>query len=424
MKRNFQAACCYGDYDLVKILLDAPIIDPTADNFRSLRNACRYGHDKVVELILNSPKCKLTKEFCDFIFCNSCSDGYPKIIQLLLKDPGIDPSVNNNLSIRNACYEGHASVLALLLEDPRINITQADNSCFAVACNRGNYEIVKILLNDSRFDPCAENNLGFIRACCPSDTKKARNTDSYAKIIKLLLKDPRIDPAENFREIFHELCCNGNAEILKILLQDPRLDANVRVNKSIVEACKNNHENIILLILLHSPKIELDTLEKSVVFSWASITTFIANANVIKILWKRLDLNWAMFYSTLRSWCSFGKIESLEKIFTNDHGLSIEHCRRILDFNNYPEYTNTFLLSKKIFRQAAIGNKQLCSCLKTSIDRISDCLLVIFSIPFLKKSRLPDDILCYLSIFVYDINYQESVKFSKFFQKNFCHKKI
>ena len=119
-----------------------------------------------------------------------------------------DPTVENNILIRNASARGNTEAVRLLLQDGRADPTVWRNYAIIEASRNGHTEVVRLLLEDGRADPRADNNVAI------------RDATFY-----------------------------GNTEVVRILLQDSRVD--LRVNDHIVlrEALRRGHEDIVMLLL-------------------------------------------------------------------------------------------------------------------------------------------------------------------------------
>src|SRR5205809_1847553 len=68
----------------------------------------------------------------------------------------LDPSINNNFSIRWASINGHANIVNRLLQDSRIDPSADNQYAIRWASRNGHVDIVDILLRDSRVDPRAK----------------------------------------------------------------------------------------------------------------------------------------------------------------------------------------------------------------------------------------------------------------------------
>ena len=59
--------------------------------------------------------------------CLASEYGHVEAVRLLLNDPRVDPSADSNYAIRCSSNNGHAEVVKLLLDDPRVD-PSADNN--------------------------------------------------------------------------------------------------------------------------------------------------------------------------------------------------------------------------------------------------------------------------------------------------------
>jgi len=83
-------------------------------------------------------------------FFNAVLYGHYDIVKLLLKNPKIDPRTLRNLAIRWAAENGHENIVKLLLQDSRVNPADLNNDAIRSAYRNGHYNIVKLLLQNSR----------------------------------------------------------------------------------------------------------------------------------------------------------------------------------------------------------------------------------------------------------------------------------
>ena len=150
----FGEAVKTGDAELVDLMLQHPIVNPSADNNYAIRYASQQGHVAVVDR--------------------------------LLQDPRVDPSALNNNAIRYASYYGHLAVVDRLLQepwDPRVDPSALDNYAIQVASQYGHLAVVERLLQDPRVDPSAEDNYAIRRA----------SIYGHLAVVGRLLQDPRVD---------------------------------------------------------------------------------------------------------------------------------------------------------------------------------------------------------------------------------------
>lgn len=100
----FVIAAERGDYDLMKDLLNKSPNSPG----ESSREAKRYK-DKFNEQDISNAPIKI-----------AAKRGFFNIVRLLMNDPRVDPSAANNFALRWSFHEGHEEVARLLLKDPRV----------------------------------------------------------------------------------------------------------------------------------------------------------------------------------------------------------------------------------------------------------------------------------------------------------------
>ena len=109
-----------------------------------IKYSSRYGNFEIVKLLLEDPRIDPShgSGFFDYdtAFYWASRNGHDNVVQLLLLDPRIDPSVDNNCAIRYASYYGHDKVVRLLLADPRIDPSDENNNAICLASFYGNFE--------------------------------------------------------------------------------------------------------------------------------------------------------------------------------------------------------------------------------------------------------------------------------------------
>ena len=77
---------------------------------------------------------------------------YSEVLKILLEDPRVDPSANDNFALRLASAEGHTEVVRILLADERVDPSAKDNEALRWASSEGHTEVVNLLLADPRVD--------------------------------------------------------------------------------------------------------------------------------------------------------------------------------------------------------------------------------------------------------------------------------
>jgi hypothetical protein len=141
-------------------------------------------------------------------FLSSVRTDDVKSVAKMLKD-GIDPSFNDNISIKVASVNGYPDIVKLLLKDPRVNSGVNDNFPIRSASERGHTEVVKLLLSSENTDPSAEDNEAIRRA----------SQNGRYEIVKMLLSDERVNPTDRNHDAIGFASYNRYEDIIKILLE-------------------------------------------------------------------------------------------------------------------------------------------------------------------------------------------------------------
>lgn len=108
--------------EVVKLLLEENLVDPSAYDNYAIRYASEKGDTEVVKLLLKDDRVDPASWDNYAIRYASCF-GYVEVVKLLLDDKRVDPSACDNYAIRDASYSGHAEVVRLLLQDERVKST-------------------------------------------------------------------------------------------------------------------------------------------------------------------------------------------------------------------------------------------------------------------------------------------------------------
>jgi len=111
----FKSASAYGYLKLINN-------DISDDNNYAIRWASIYGHFEIVRLLLKDPRVD-PSDNNNYAIQWASERGHFEIVKLLLKDSRVDPSDNNNCAIRWASESGHLEIVRLLLEDLRVKNT-------------------------------------------------------------------------------------------------------------------------------------------------------------------------------------------------------------------------------------------------------------------------------------------------------------
>ena len=103
--------------------------------------------------------------------------GHVDVVKLLLERPIVDPTAKNNGVIRDASLMGHADVVKLLLERSNVDPATRNNEAIGNASANGHVDVVKQLLGHPGVAPAAEYNVA-IRSASKLDTISSMLTSS------------------------------------------------------------------------------------------------------------------------------------------------------------------------------------------------------------------------------------------------------
>ena len=320
-------------------------------------------------------------------------------IKLLLQDPGVDPSVLDNEAIVFACRYTKIEIVKLLLQDPRVDPSAQNNEAIIYASKYGHTELVKLLLQDPRVDPSACDNRAIIYAC----------EYGQLEIVKMLLHDPRVDPSARENSSILKACRDleyssyshdeNRTEIIKLLLQDPRVDPNVALFGAYLKVDK-------LTVLICDHRADIQRIKRE--FPYYPI----CSSDGIVFLCRKLNLLDSIEYcKTLKTiiehhpvrFSFLVKVLLGFKIFRNIVSNEINTLRNSMH-DNY------------IFIRCISSDNTFCYYLDF-INQLNSSLMGLFSKSFIDKSKLPDEILCLISTFVYDVSIKDSINFSKNIRK-------
>ena len=231
-----QNACCLKEVHIAELLLQDPRVDPSANDNWAFTLAITNGHLEMVEILLRDPRVDP-----NWAFKEACKTGEHRIVERILQDPRIDPSANDNWTILLAAaysqpYDrsandnwvmhhmaaefGHLHILERLLKDPRVDPSANDNFTIRKASINGHLPILERLLQDPRVDPSAADNLPLRGGCMRG----------HLHIVERLLQDSRVDPSANDNLAIHLASENGHLAVVERLLQDPRVDPSANNN--------------------------------------------------------------------------------------------------------------------------------------------------------------------------------------------------
>jgi ankyrin repeat protein len=265
-----------GTEEAIRLVFSDTRVDVTAENNMGIYAACQYGNTKMVKILLSYPEVNLVVE--DPLE-QAVENGYLDIVQLMLADnrlknanvtryfilavqeeqtdvalfllslDRVDPSTQNNLSIRRAAANGDAKLVSVLLSDTRVDPTSHDEQALRRAVEMGYSDVVYLLLADGRSNP---RNVG-------EEFEKAVRANRI-DVVHLLLSDGRLDPSHT--TAIGEVSKIGTVEMLKVLMSDDRIRADQYRNYALRMARKFNRRDIEAQLLTDKRVRDLDEKEK------------------------------------------------------------------------------------------------------------------------------------------------------------------
>ena len=120
-------------------------LDPSFDGTFLVKYVIVNNHVSLLKVLLLNKKTNL--DDCIEI---AIQNGRLEMVKILLKDPRVDPSGDNNYSIRRASKNGHLEIVKLLLQDPRVDPSDRNNYSIKVASENGHIKIVRLLFRNKR----------------------------------------------------------------------------------------------------------------------------------------------------------------------------------------------------------------------------------------------------------------------------------
>jgi hypothetical protein len=160
-----------GDVEIIRKLIQNPIVNPRSDHHIAFYTACIYGHLDIVKLLF---------PFADMISIESaCQYGQTEIVRFLLA-VGVDPTFPYNYPFIRACERGHVEIVGLLLAHVKVDPYVLNHEALYRACLEGHLNVVILLLNQ-QFDPGPRK----------TEIVETAKTQGHTEILQVLLKDHR-----------------------------------------------------------------------------------------------------------------------------------------------------------------------------------------------------------------------------------------
>jgi len=159
------------------------------------------------------------------------------IVEMLLACEGVDPAIDDNITIRTACHQGYLNIVKALLG--RVDLTCQDNAPFRLACKEGHFEVAKLLFDTAVINPAAQYNYAI----------RFASQHGRLDVVKLLLACDRVNPADGDNYALIQACKNGHLDVVQLLVSHPNVDPTASNNKAMCFACRFGHAKVVELLL-------------------------------------------------------------------------------------------------------------------------------------------------------------------------------
>ncbi|KAJ2985413.1 hypothetical protein HDV02_000577, partial [Globomyces sp. JEL0801] len=108
-------AATFGHQEIVTLLLASSKVDPSALNYSALTRASRNGHSGIVEIMLRDSRVNSRNTIPAFL--EAVNSGRTDIVKIFLNDPDVDPSAQNNAALILATRNGYQVIVEMLKND-------------------------------------------------------------------------------------------------------------------------------------------------------------------------------------------------------------------------------------------------------------------------------------------------------------------
>jgi ankyrin repeat protein len=229
-----RAASLSDNYEMVKMLMNLPRVNPSALQYSAVYNSVLSGGFHVFERLIADPYTYYT-ELSEDLFYSACEVGNLGVVKFSVGF-GKNPSAGFNYCVRTASEGGFQVLIEYLLNDTRVDASDMQNDALYRASKNGNVEIVRLLLQDESVDPSDQDHASLNIAAIFGNTK----------IVMELLEDPRVVPS--VLKVLEGAIENGHLDILRELLNHPRISVENFDYSSISVAAARNFTEIIEII--------------------------------------------------------------------------------------------------------------------------------------------------------------------------------
>ncbi len=244
-----------------------------------------------IEILREASVYHIRSDISEHALLVAAENGHLAVVDWLLKNPKVDPSFNNNETLRKAAENGRLKIVELLLQDPRVDPMDHEYinyNALELAVVNNHPRVVKKLMLDPRVDPSLPHNSAIIDA----------SRLDYIGVVNELLNDDRVYKDDSYEDEYHSkdksidtalfyAGKNGNLKMVKSimhkkgknglsianpsnlsviifavgsghlsvvneLLKDPRVNPATEWNRPIILASERGYLNIVKRLLKES----------------------------------------------------------------------------------------------------------------------------------------------------------------------------
>lgn len=138
------------DLDMVRLILSDPRTGPE-QVATALQHAYVNENESMLRMLMQDPRIDYTRPVGGAVPTYFIGTGNKfRALRILLEDPRFDPSIQDNVAIKEASRYGYLETMRVLLEDKRVDPSAEDNKAVISAYDHGHLDAVRLLLTDPR----------------------------------------------------------------------------------------------------------------------------------------------------------------------------------------------------------------------------------------------------------------------------------
>lgn len=148
----FELACWYGQFEIVKYLVESVGVDPAFRDSKCITYAARGNNLELIKYLeskgdVNMNRCE------DLAIVRACECDSVDIFNYMYHMHDADPAAHNNYCIKLACLNGNINLVNILLRDDRVNPSSDGNVPIRRAVKAKRFDIVETLIKSKNFTP-------------------------------------------------------------------------------------------------------------------------------------------------------------------------------------------------------------------------------------------------------------------------------